>query len=104
MNVFFKLNLQTSKFIVLSGTPLYEFVHQGHCASGWDKGPNNQYPTILQCRNECDSRPGMLYFAYREGNNCACYSSCADDGKHDDHNAYKIIKGNANNEFVIIIL
>jgi len=71
---------------------LYEFVHQGHCASGWDGGPNHQYSTILECRNNCASRSGMLYFAYRDGNNCACYSSCADDGNHDDYNAYKIIK------------
>jgi len=69
----------------------YELVHQGHCATG-HVGPNTQYPTIIQCRNECASRPGILYFAYRDGNNCACYTSCADDFQYNDHNAYKIIE------------
>ena len=42
----------------------------------------------------------MGYFAYRQGNNCACYlakDECPDDDKHDDHNAYQIIKETGTN-------
>ena len=73
---------------------LYEFVHQGHCARGW-KGPNTNQIKIEDCRNECAKILNIGYFAYRTGNNCACYLAdygCPDDDKHDDHNAYRIIR------------
>ena len=69
-------------------------MHQGNCASGWDNGPNTQQASIIDCRNECADRPKIGYFAYRTGNNCACYftsGGCPDDNKHDDHNAYRIL-------------
>ena len=78
---------------------LYHFKHQGHCAVGW-KRPNTKQPNILACRNECSNRPDIGYFAYRQGNNCACYLSkdeCPDDDKHNDHNAYQIIKESGTN-------
>ena len=73
---------------------LYEFMHQGHCAGGW-KGPNTNQANIVDCRNECAKCLNVGYFAYRTGNNCACYLAeyeCPDDGKFYDHNAYRIVR------------
>ena len=73
---------------------LYEFLRQGHCAAGWDELSTNQ-ATIFKCRNECASRANIGYFAYRTGNDCACYfeqNQCPDDNLADDYNAYRIVK------------
>ena len=75
---------------------LYEFKHQGHCAAGWDGGPNTNQESILDCRNDCATRSGVGYFAYKRGSNCECYFSnggCPDDNYYNDHKAYRILKG-----------
>ena len=76
---------------------LYEFVHDGHCAAGWNE-PTTLQKTVLDCRHECANRQNVGFFAYRSGDNCACYLSkdkCPDDDLHGDHNAYRIVnKGN----------
>ena len=72
---------------------LYEFVHDGHCAAGWN-GPNTVQETVLDCRNECANRPNVGFFAYSSGSTCACYLSkdnCPDDNLHGDYNAYRIV-------------
>ena len=71
---------------------LYEYVRKGHCNGGWIS-PNTNHGTITACRNECASRSGATYFAYNSNtNNCACYTgTCPNDGKHQDHKAYRII-------------
>ena len=74
---------------------LYQFLHRGHCAAGWDNGPNTNQATILNCRDECAGRPNIGYFAYGADNNCACYfsnSGCPDDNQYEDHNAYRIVR------------
>ena len=71
----------------------YEFVHDGHCASGWNE-PNTVQESILDCRNECAGRPDVGFFAYKLGANCACYflkDGCPDDDQHGDHDAYLIV-------------
>ena len=73
---------------------LYEFLHKGHCAKGWN-GPNTNQASLVDCRNECAKRSNIGYFAYRTGNNCACYlaaDGCPNDQKYMDHNAYRILR------------
>ena len=70
-------------------------MHQGHCARGWVQGSNTNQANIGDCRNECAKRSNVGYFAYRTGNNCACYleaDKCPNDGNHADHNAYRIVR------------
>ena len=85
---------------------LYEVVHDGHCASGWNE-PNTIQESILGCRNECAGRPDVGFFAYN-GDNCACYflkDGCPDDDQHGDHDAYLIVdKGGHLLHFSILII
>ena len=72
---------------------LYEFVHDGHCAAGWN-GPNTVQESLLGCRNECANRPNVGFFAYSSSNTCACYNTkdkCPDDNLHGNYNAYRIV-------------
>ena len=72
----------------------YEFLHQGHCAKGWE-APNSNQAKLEDCRDECAKRSNIGYFAYSTGNNCACYladDGCPDDDKADDYNAYRIVR------------
>jgi len=78
---------------------LYEFFHDGHCASGWLGGVSNScQPTLEACAEKCRLNPKCGYFAHRKscggGTNCAMYSvagKCKDDNAHPDYNAYRII-------------
>ena len=75
----------------------YEFKHQGHCRDGFAR-PNSVQKKIEDCFSECASRPNIGYFAFNSKNGgCSCYlnaKGCPDDDKFNDHNAYRIIKGN----------
>ena len=72
-------------------------MHQGHCEGNWigPKDSENEYiqPTIMDCRNECESRAAG-YFAYEPGSICACYTKeggCKNDGTHQNFFAYEIL-------------
>ena len=82
----------------------YEFKHQGHCAGGWVK-PNTVQNKVEDCFSECASKQNIGYFAFNSKNgHCACYytaNGCPDDNKWNDHNAYRIIKGNCHITFLI---
>ena len=79
----------------------YTFWHRGHCA-GWSNGfnpfdpPHTSQKTIDDCANECISRTGVKYFAYKPRSNensftCACYAKeCKFDGQYMDYKAYEI--------------
>ena len=87
----------------------YEFLHVGHCAGGW-LDFNTRLGSIIDCRNECESRPNARYFSYcnktrcrtddtgtsftKDDVNCACYlanKGCPNDSLYPDHNSYRII-------------
>ena len=72
-------------------------MHQGHCKGNWigPKDSENEFiqPTIMDCRNECESRAAG-YFAHMPSSICACYTKeggCTNDGTHQDFFAYEII-------------
>ena len=76
----------------------FQFVHKGHCASGWD-APSTSQPSITDCLNECINRGNDIgYFAFRNGTrktDCACYFltyGCPDDNQWPEHNSYLIVK------------
>jgi len=71
----------------------YKFLHQGHCTGSPNPyvSPHTNQKTIKDCANECASRIGVKYFAYKPEGNCACYArECKYDGKYLDHKAYEI--------------
>ena len=76
----------------------YKFLHQGHCAGSPNPfdAPQTSQRTIDDCANECISRTGVKYFAYKPRSNeipftCRCYArECKFDGQYMDYKAYEI--------------
>ena len=78
----------------------YRLLHQGHCRGKGNKwiGPKDSenemiQPTIMDCRNECESRAAG-YFAYEPRSICACYTKeggCKNDFTHQNFLAYEIL-------------
>ena len=76
----------------------YKFLHHGHCAGSPNPfdPPHTSQKTIDDCANECISRTGVKYFAYKPRSNensftCACYvRECKFDGQYMDYKAYEI--------------
>lgn len=77
--------------------PPYSFLHEGHCASGWD-GENKKAGSADECAVICSKRdkPGLEcgYFAYNNiEKKCAFYfksGGCVDDELFPDYRAYQL--------------
>ena len=77
-------------------TEFYRFLHHGHCKTGhvcnW-RSCNTVEATIMDCRNRCESLGKHVgYFAYVPGSRCACYTQCENDGRHQDHSSFAIVR------------
>jgi hypothetical protein len=74
---------------------VYKFWHRGHCAGGYDGGPNSMQENLVDCRNKCAERSNNGYFAYSTSKDCACYfasEQCPNDDRAADYNAYQILR------------